>query len=121
MSEVVSSADFQAKVLEAKGKVLVDFFATWCGPCRMVAPVIDEVAAEKAGEMCRMVAPVIDEVAAEKAGEISVYKVDIDQSPDIASRYGVMSVPTIAVFENGQIVRQTVGAQPKQGILALLS
>ncbi len=102
MSEVVSSADFQAKVLEAKGKVLVDFFATWCGPCRMVAPVIDEVAAEK-------------------AGEISVYKVDIDQSPDIASRYGVMSVPTIAVFENGQIVRQTVGAQPKQGILALLS
>lgn len=101
MSEVVSSADFTAKVLEAKGKVLVDFFATWCGPCRMVAPVIDEVAAEK-------------------AGEIAVYKVDIDQSPDIAQRYGVMSVPTIAVFENGQIVRQTVGAQPKQGILALL-
>ena len=67
MSEVISSADFSSKVLEAPGKVLVDFFATWCGPCRMVAPVIDEIAAEK-------------------AGEVSVYKVDIDQSPDLAFR-----------------------------------
>ncbi len=101
MSEIVSSSDFQSKVLDAQGKVLVDFFAAWCGPCRMVAPVLDEVAAEK-------------------AGEVTVVKVDIDQSPDIARRYGVMSVPTLALFENGEIVRQKVGAQPKQDILSLI-
>lgn len=101
MSEVISSADFQSKVLDSDKPVLVDFFATWCGPCRMVAPVLDEVAAEVEGRAL-------------------VYKVDIDQSPDIASRYGVNSVPTLIVFENGQIKAQTVGAQPKQNLLALL-
>ena len=101
MSEVVSSADFQSKVLDAQGPVLVDFFATWCGPCRMVAPVLEEIAAEK-------------------AGEVAVYKLDIDQSPDIASRYGVMSVPTLMVFEGGQVKNRAVGAQPKSNILALL-
>ena len=73
MSEVISSTDFSSKVLEAPGKVLVDFFATWCGPCRMLAPVLDEVAAENPA--------------------VKVYKVDIDQSPDVAARYGVTSVP----------------------------
>ena len=102
MSEVVSSADFQSKVLNADKPVLVDFFATWCGPCRMVAPVLDEVAAEV-------------------EGKASVYKVDIDQSPDIAARYGVNSVPTLIVFEGGQVKKQTVGAQPKQSLLALLA
>lgn len=102
MSEVISSADFQSKVLEADKPVLVDFFATWCGPCRMVAPVLDEIAEE----------------VADKA---LVYKVDIDQSPDVASRYGVSSVPTLMVFENGQVKTQTVGAQPKQNLLALLA
>lgn len=101
MSEVVSSADFQSKVLEAQGPVLVDFFATWCGPCRMVAPVLEEIAAEK-------------------AGELTVYKVDIDQSPEVAARYGVMSVPTLMVFNGGQAVSRMVGAQPKQNILAML-
>ena len=102
MSEVVSSADFQAKVLEADKPVLVDFFATWCGPCRMVAPVLDEVASEV-------------------ADNAYVYKVDIDQSPDIAARFGVSSVPTLIVFENGKVKKQTVGAQPKQNLLALLA
>ncbi len=102
MSEVVSSADFQAKVLEADKPVLVDFFATWCGPCRMVAPLLDEVAAEV-------------------AGSAYVYKVDIDQSPDVAARYGVSSVPTLMVFEGGSVKKQTVGAQPKQNLLALLA
>lgn len=101
MSEVVSSADFQAKVLEAQEPVLVDFFATWCGPCKMIAPTIDEVASEV-------------------AGKAKVYKVDIDQSPDIASRYGVMSVPTLMVFKGGNPVAQEVGVQPKQNLLAML-
>ena len=102
MSEIIGSADFDAKVLDADKPVLVDFFATWCGPCRMVAPVLDEVAAEM-------------------DGKAYVYKVDIDQSPDIAGRVGVSSVPTLISFENGDIKKRTVGAQPKQNILALLS
>ncbi len=101
MSAVVSSTEFQNKVLEAEGKVLIDFFATWCGPCRMIAPFIEEIAEEK-------------------AGEVAVYKVDIDQSPDLASRYGVRGVPTLMVFEGGKPVAQMVGAQPKAQILSML-
>ena len=102
MAEVIKTADeFRTKVLEAKTPVLVDFFATWCGPCRMVAPVIDEIATEK-------------------AGQVAVYKVDIDQSPDLAFNYQVSSVPTLIVFENGQIKNERLGAQPKQNILAML-
>ena len=102
MAEVIKSVDeFQTKVLEAKTPVLVDFFATWCGPCRMVAPVIDEIAAEK-------------------AGELAVYKVDIDPSPELAFKYQVSSVPTLIVFENGQVKNERLGAQPKQNILAML-
>ena len=101
-AEVIKTADeFRTKVLEAKTPVLVDFFATWCGPCRMVAPVIDEIATEK-------------------AGQVAVYKVDIDQSPDLAFKYQVSSVPTLIVFENGQIKNERLGAQPKQNILAML-
>lgn len=102
MSEVVTSADFQSKVIEAQGPVLVDFFATWCGPCRMLAPVLEEVAAEM-------------------AGKVTIYKLDIDQSHDIAMRYGVMSVPTLLLFEGGQVKKQMVGAQPKQNVMALLA
>lgn len=102
MSEVVSSADFKSKVLDATGPVLVDFFATWCGPCKMLAPTLDEVAKEV-------------------AGKATVYKVDIDQSPDVAQRYGVMSVPTLIVFEGGAAKKQAVGVQPKQNILAMLA
>ena len=101
MSEVISSADFQAKVLDADKPVLVDFFATWCGPCRMLAPVLDEVASEV-------------------AGRAYVYKVDIDQSPELAGKYGVSSVPTLIAFDHGQIKKQTLGAQPKQNLLAML-
>ena len=101
MAEIVSSSDFQSKVLDAAEPVLVDFFATWCGPCKMIAPTLDEVATEV-------------------AGRARVVKVDIDASPDVASRYGVMSVPTLIVFQGGQPVRQAVGVQPKQNLLAML-
>ncbi len=102
MSEVLTSANFQTKVLEADKPVLVDFFATWCGPCKRVAPVVDEIASEV-------------------AGKAYVYKVDIDQSPDIAAQYRVNSVPTLISFEHGQIKNKTVGAVPKQQIMQLLA
>ena len=102
MAEQISSAEWQQKVLDANEPVLVDFFATWCGPCKMMAPVIDEVAAEK-------------------AGSISVYKIDIDDNPDIAQQYGVMSIPTFIVFKNGQPAAKTLGAQPKDKILEMFA
>ncbi len=101
MSQIVSSSEFESVVLNASEPVLVDFFATWCGPCKMLAPVLDEVT----------------EVAGERA---KVVKVDIDASPDLAQRYGVMSVPTLIVFKGGEAVSQVVGMQPKQTILGLL-
>ncbi len=101
MSEVIASADFQSRVLDSSKPVLVDFFATWCGPCKTLAPVLDEVAAEL-------------------KDTVDVVKVDIDQSPDLATRYGVMSVPTLAIFEKGELLRQVVGVQPKQAILQLI-
>jgi len=102
MADVISSNEFQEKVLQADGPVLVDFSATWCGPCKMISPIIDEIAEEK-------------------AGEAGVYKIDVDQSPDIASQYGVMSVPTLIVFEGGEVKNQTMGAQPKEAILSLFN
>lgn len=101
MSQIVSSADFESVVLNASEPVLVDFFATWCGPCKMLAPVLDEVAGEV-------------------AGRAQVVKVDIDASPDLAQRYGVMSVPTLAVFKDGEVATQAVGVQPKQAIYGML-
>jgi len=100
MTEQINAADWQAKVLDSAEPVLVDFFATWCGPCKMMAPVIDEVAAEK-------------------AGSAKVYKIDIDDNMEIAQKYGVMSIPTFIVFKNGEPAAKTLGAQPKESILAL--
>lgn len=102
MTQVISSAEFEDKVLKAQGPVLVDFFATWCGPCKMLAPTIDQIATEM-------------------EGKAAVYKIDVDQSPDIAGKYGIMSVPTLIVFENGEIKNKTMGAQPKAGVMALFN
>lgn len=101
MAKVISSEEFSSEVLRATEPVLVDFFATWCGPCKMLAPVLEEVAQEM-------------------QGKANVVKVDVDASPDIAANYGVMSVPTVILFKDGKVVRQLVGAQPKANLLALL-
>ena len=102
MTQQISAAEFKSKVLEATEPVLVDFFATWCGPCRMMAPVIDEIATEK-------------------AGEVSVYKIDVDESPSIAQQYGIMSIPTFIAFKDGKPKAQILGARPKEDILALFN
>ncbi len=102
MIEVISSGEFRSKVLEATQPVLVDFFATWCGPCKMLVPVLEEIAAELAGKAV-------------------VYKVDVDQSVDVAMYHQVMSVPTLMVFKDGKVSAELVGVQPKENILAMLS
>jgi thioredoxin 1 len=96
MAEVleITADNFQATVLENEKPVLVDFWAEWCGPCRMIAPVVEQIAAER-GE------------------QIVVGKLDVDQHGAIAARYGVQGIPFLGLFQHGQLVRQAVGAMPK--------
>ena len=92
--------NFRQEVLNSENKVLLDFWAPWCGPCRMVSPIIEEVAQERA--------------------DIKVGKVNIDEQPELAKEFGIMSIPTLVVLEKGKIVNQAVGARPKDAILNLL-
>ena len=92
---------FREEVLESEQPVLLDFFASWCGPCRMVSPILDAIAGERP--------------------DIKVVKVDIDRNPELAQQYRVMSVPTLMVVKDGQVVRQSRGARPKGQILEMLS
>lgn len=96
----LESKDFKTEVLDAKGKVLVDFYADWCGPCRMMAPVIEELANEKT--------------------DAKVVKVDVDASEDLARQYGIMSIPTFIVFENGEISTKMVGGRSKEELAKAL-
>lgn len=89
-----TESNFQAEVLDSDTPVMVDFWAVWCGPCKMVAPTIDQLATEY-------------------AGKAKVGKLNVDQARNIAMKYGVMSIPTVLVFKNGEVAETIVGAQPK--------
>ena len=91
----VETATWDAEVGHAPGLVMVDFWAVWCGPCQMVAPIVDELANEY-------------------AGKVKVRKLNTDENPEVAGRYQVMSIPTILFFKNGQVVEKLVGARPKR-------
>ena len=96
----INNENFEQEVLKSEKPVLVDFFATWCGPCKMLSPILEQVAAERA--------------------DLKVCKIDVDQEPELAARYSVMSIPTLMVVKNGQVVEQALGALPKQALLDLL-
>jgi len=98
----VTDASFKADVLESGKTVLVDFWASWCGPCKMVAPVLDEIAGEN-------------------KDKITIAKLDIDANPGTARDYQVMSIPTMILFKDGQPIKQIVGAKPKAALLSDLS
>ncbi|MET9952348.1 thioredoxin [Streptomyces sp. NPDC006339] len=93
----VTDADFEEKVLKSEKPVLVDFWAEWCGPCRMIAPSLEAIAAEH--------------------DEITIVKLNIDENPATAAKYGVMSIPTLNVYKDGEVVKTIVGAKPKAAIL----
>ena len=101
MAEIkITNENFEAEVLNAELPVLVDFWAAWCGPCRMLAPAVAQIAAE-----CE--------------GKIKVGKVNVDEQPELAQRFGIMSIPTVLVFKDGKKVNQSIGLVPKDKLLAL--
>ncbi|MGC8868122.1 MAG: thioredoxin [Sulfurihydrogenibium sp.] len=98
----VNESNFEQEVLNSDVPVLVDFWAPWCGPCRLIAPIVEEIAEEM-------------------AGKAKVVKVNTDENPNLAMRYGIRAIPTIMVFKNGRVVDTRVGVQPKEVLKALLT
>ena len=96
----INKNNFQNEVLNSEKKVLLDFWAPWCGPCRMVVPIVEEIADERP--------------------DIKVGKINVDEEVELASRFGIMSIPTLVVIEKGKIVNQAMGARPKEAILGML-
>lgn len=96
----ITLENFEEEVIKSEKTVLVDFWAPWCGPCRMLSPVVDEIGEERT--------------------DIKVGKVNVDEQEELAMRFGIMSIPTLIVFKNGEPVKKTMGVQPKAAILGLL-
>ncbi len=96
----LTKENFENEVLKSDKKVLVDFWASWCGPCRMVSPLVDEIAEERT--------------------DIKVGKINVDEQQELAIKYGVMSIPTLMVIENGEVVKKQIGAVPKDMIIEML-
>ena len=96
----INQSNFQNEVMNSDKPVLLDFCAPWCGPCRMVIPIVEEIARERS--------------------DIKVGKINVDENPELAGQFGVMSIPTLVVMKNGKIVKQSMGAKPKSAILAML-
>ncbi|MGO8961436.1 MAG: thioredoxin [Streptosporangiaceae bacterium] len=101
-TKAVTDATFEAEVLKADKPVVVDYWAEWCGPCRMVGPVLEEIASEH-GE------------------KIDIVKLNVDENPVVTQRYGIMNIPTMSVFKNGEVVKEIVGAKPKSALLRELA
>jgi thioredoxin 1 len=97
----VTEQSFDTEVVQSSVPVLVDFWAAWCGPCRAIAPTVEELAGEY-------------------AGKLKVVKVDVDENPDVSGKYGVQSIPTLLVFKNGEVVERLIGAYPKNMLLQKL-
>ena len=96
----INNNNFLSEVMNSEKKVLLDFWAPWCGPCRMVVPLVEEIAKERP--------------------DIKVGKINVDENPELATRFRIMSIPTLVVMENGKIINQAMGARPKNAILAML-
>ena len=98
MEMTITSQNFEEEVLKSEKPVLIDFWATWCGPCMRQGPIVEELAAEG----------------------YTVGKVNVDEQPELARQFGVMSIPTLVVMKNGQVTQQSVGVQPKEAILSMI-